>query len=180
MDWSLFLTNLWDLLVLWSFTLAFALPLKKRDSRWRSRAALWAGAGSVLFLILVLLLGPGALWVRPPLFFALSAVLFRLCADLTGKSVLYCAVWATVLSDLVFKYDALLRHFLSGRPLLLLSVCTVLLVGLVAGVGLTIARWMPDKGTYHTGPRQLTFALVLWTISLGANLFWAVWAPPSD
>lgn len=180
MDWKLALTNLWDLLVLWSFTLAFVLPLKKRDSRWKSRAALWAGPGSAVFLVLGLLLGPNVLWLRPPLFFALSAMLFRLCADLTGKSVLYCAVWATVLSDLVFKYDALLRHFLGGRPLLLLSVCTVLLAGLVAGVGLTIARWMPDKGTYHTGPRQLTFALVLWTISLGANLFWALWAPPSD
>ena len=81
------------------------------------------------------------------------------------------------LRDLSIECCGFLYHLLSEVCVLPLLPVLLLWAVSLAAVGLTIARWMPDDGTYHAGPRQLTSAFVLWALFLAIRWLYVA-APP--
>lgn len=159
------------LFALWTIAGVFILPLEKRSHNLVSRAAGTILVSSCLFFLIGMLpLTIPAVFFRMFMVLVTVSVFFRLCADLNLNSSIYCGVWVSMLWNLVIIGGSFLfRAF----PFFPAQGLTLLLYLVVAGVtGLTLARWMPDKGRYHTGPRQFAFALVLWLIFLGADLFY--------
>lgn len=179
MDWTPVILDIWRILEVCCIALAFLCPLKKKESRWIQRAALCTAFGIVAFLGMSAMIAhfPFMTCVRSALFLVFTGILFWQCADLSFNSVVYCAVWSTMLGDLLIECNTLVYRHLVPRPFWAIVVGNGLLIVLTVGVGCTIARWMPDKGRYHTGPRQFAFALVLWSVSVSADLFWVIWNP---
>lgn len=182
MDLTYVLLDLWRILEVWCIALTFLLPLKKKDSRWARRAVLCIVLGTAAFLALSPLIAqfPFMTCVRSVVFLLLAGVLFWHCADLSFNSAVYCAVWSTMLGNLLIECNSLIYRSLAARPGWAFLAEAALLAVMVVGTGGTIARWMPDKGRYHTGPRQFAFALALWSISVLADLFWVLWNVSMD
>jgi len=182
MNWELIVLNLFQILEAWSIALVFLWPLKKKDRRWKRRAMLSIALGSIVFLGASFLIDriPFMTGIRSLLFLALIGLLFWQCADLAFNAVVYCAVWSTMVSDLLMECNTLIYRRLFPHTALPLLVEAALLAVTLVGMGGTLARWMPYKGRYHTGPRQFSFALALWCISLLADLFWSIWNPSPD
>ena len=151
---------------------AFLWPLRRRDGFFLRLVLCLAGGGllSVGFFALraalpieeALLVVPNALWlvVRFLVLIAHS----RLCVRCTLSTGAYCAAWALVVQQLTYEIWLALCALLGwGDGPLILAALWFLLVYSV--VSTTIARWMPDKGEYHVGPRQLSLAVLMAIIS---------------
>ena len=187
------LNSLLRALLRWCSALAFCLPL-------RHRPHFWARACGMLLPLLVLaqLLDPlaqsTALWHQQLLllvlyvsFFVLLGGMIYLCVEIDKKGALYCAVWSLLTAQTAYEgwhlVEALCQmggHPLdAGRPSVLLAQ---LLAGAVfyLAVCVLLARRLPDKGTYHIGPRQLVssfligalFMLQAAVLSNAGTLYW--------
>lgn len=164
------LSALWHLAGVWVTALLFLAPLRRRPS-FPLRIALCLGAGSLLYLAAALLLQWAGLtlWLEPLLRYGAVFLLFLQCAELPLKSALYYGIWTVMVHDLSMELGALLyRFFLGGTVLPWLPALTLWAIALTA-LGLTVARWMPDNGTYHAGPRQLSSAFLLWALFQGIS-----------
>jgi hypothetical protein len=93
--------------------------------------------------------------------------------DVTRSTGLYCSVWALICHQLICEVWVSVLwfcdrqwEFLQLEQLRLASVLGSVLYFAVAylAVGFTIARWMPEKGQYTIGHRQLVSALILWVL----------------
>ena len=151
----------WRVTGLWIAALLFLWPLRRRENfRLRLAAGL---AGGVLLHLPVGLLSPrsGLLWLVFLVSFVLAVGFFILCADISRSAAVYCAAWVMVLYHLSCSLAMALRRALDRWPLTagICAAAAVVLLYLI--VGLTLARWMPVKGTYQIGPRQFSLALVL-------------------
>ena len=177
MDWNNVGVALIQSAGLWTTALLFLAPLKKKETHWARRAALCVLAGAaVLILVSAVLADSAALvWVQPFLCCGLVAFLFWQCADLGLKAVVYCGVWVSMLCDLAAKAGEMLLYLFQSRGMVLAGwLAFAGLWGVFAAlVGSTFARWMPDKGRYHTGPRQFTFAMGLWAADLTVDLLYS-------
>lgn len=174
------LSALWHLAGVWVTALLFLAPLRRRPS-FPLRIALCLGAGSLLYLAAALLLQRAGLtlWLEPLLRYGAVFLLFLQCAELPLKSALYYGIWTVMVHDLSMELGALLyRFFLGGTVLPWLPALTLWAIALTA-LGLTVARWMPDNGTYHAGPRQLSSAFLLWALFQGISWLYAT-TPPED
>lgn len=171
---------LWGLAGLWATALLFLAPLRKREPFW-PRTALSVAAGSLCYLAATLLAQRAGilLWTEPLLRYAGALLLFRLCAGVPLRAALYFGLWSVMVHDLSIECCGFLYHLLSEVCVLPLLPVLLLWAVSLAAVGLTIARWMPDDGTYHAGPRQLTSAFVLWALFLAIRWLYAA-APPEE
>lgn len=151
---------------------AFFLPLKHKPGFYTRLALCLAGgaglsAGSFLLRASLPIpdawrIGVSIFWVGA-LFFVLTAQ-SRLCAKCSLSTSAYCAAWALMAQQLPHEVWRLfcMTAGVDEGPYLLFWLWFLLFY---AGIGLTIARWMPDKGEYHVGPRQLSLALLMVLIS---------------
>ena len=171
---------LWGLAGLWATALLFLAPLRKREPFW-PRTALSVAAGSLCYLAAALLAQRAGilLWTEPLLRYASALLLFRLCSGVPLRAALYFGLWSVMVHDLSIECCGFLYHLLSEVCVLPLLPVLLLWAVSLAAVGLTIARWMPDDGTYHAGPRQLTSAFVLWALFLAIRWLYAA-APPEE
>ena len=169
---------LWGLAGLWATALLFLAPLRKREPFW-PRTALSVAAGSLCYLAAALLAQRAGIlpWTEPLLRYASALLLFRLCAGVPLRAALYFGLWSVMVHDLSIECCGLLYHLLAKVCVLPLLPVLLLWAVSLAAVGLTIARWMPDDGTYHAGPRQLTSAFVLWALFLAIRWLYVA-APP--
>ncbi|WP_297721238.1 ATP-binding protein [Intestinimonas sp.] len=169
---------LWGLAGLWATALLFLAPLRKREPFW-PRTALSVAAGSLCYLAAALLAQRAGilLWTEPLLRYASALLLFRLCSGVPLRAALYFGLWSVMVHDLSIECCGFLYHLLSEVCVLPLLPVLLLWAVSLAAVGLTIARWMPDDGTYHAGPRQLTSAFVLWALFLAIRWLYVA-APP--
>ena len=88
----------------------------------------------------------------------------RLCVRCTRSTGAYCAAWALVLQQLTYEVWLVLCAVTGlGEPPVLLTALWFLAA--YGAVSLTVARWMPDKGEYHVGPRQLSLAVLMAALS---------------
>ena len=110
-------------------------------------------------------------WGQVPLLFItyFSAVLiFYSCVKGKGFGLWYCGVWGTMTFLLVLETSYVLCSPLLGDlGNWLLKI--LFSVAVNVAIGLTLARWMPEKGQYQIGPRQMVSAWVFCIMS--ENLF---------
>ena len=158
--------SLWYGINLWISCLVFLLPLR-RKTHFKVRLIL-SGAVCVLILsgvyYLIENLTDWSYWGQVPLLFItyFSAVLiFYSCVK--GKGV-----WGTMTFLLVLETSYVLCSPLLGDlGNWLLKI--LFSVAVNVAIGLTLARWMPEKGQYQIGPRQMVSAWVFCIMS--ENLF---------
>lgn len=165
--------SLWYGINLWISCLVFLLPLR-RKTHFKVRLIL-SGAVCVLILsgvyYLIENLTDWSYWGQVPLLFItyFSAVLiFYNCVKGKGFGLWYCGVWGTMTFLLVLETSYVLCSPLLGD---LGNWLLKILFSVAANVaiGLTLARWMPEKGQYQIGPRQMVSAWVFCIMS--ENLF---------
>lgn len=165
--------SLWYGINLWISCLVFLLPLR-RKTHFKVRLIL-SGAVCVLILsgvyYLIENLTDWSYWGQVPLLFItyFSAVLiFYNCVKGKGFSLWYCGVWGTMTFLLVLETSYVLCSPLLGDlGNWLLKI--LFSVAVNVAIGLTLARWMPEKGQYQIGPRQMVSAWVFCIMS--ENLF---------
>lgn len=165
--------SLWYGINLWISCLVFLLPLR-RKTRFKVRLIL-SGAVCVLILsgvyYLIENLTDWSYWGQVPLLFItyFSAVLiFYSCVKGKGFGLWYCGVWGTMTFLLVLETSYVLCSPLLGDlGNWLLKI--LFSVAVNVAIGLTLARWMPEKGQYQIGPRQMVSAWVFCIMS--ENLF---------
>lgn len=165
--------SLWYGINLWISCLVFLLPLR-RKTHFKVRLIL-SGAVCVLILsgvyYLIENLTDWSYWGRVPLLFItyFSAVLiFYSCVKGKGFGLWYCGVWGTMTFLLVLETSYVLCSPLLGDlGNWLLKI--LFSVAVNVAIGLTLARWMPEKGQYQIGPRQMVSAWVFCIMS--ENLF---------
>ena len=165
--------SLWYGINLWISCLVFLLPLR-RKTHFKVRLIL-SGAVCVLILsgvyYLIENLTDWSYWGQVPLLFItyFSAVLiFYSCVKGKGFGLWYCGVWGTMtfLLGLETSY-VLCSPLLGDLGNWLLKI--LFSVAVNVAIGLTLARWMPEKGQYQIGPRQMVSAWVFCIMS--ENLF---------
>ena len=165
--------SLWYGINLWISWLVFLLPLR-RKTHFKVRLIL-SGAVCVLILsgvyYLIENLTDWSYWGQVPLLFItyFSAVLiFYSCVKGKGFGLWYCGVWGTMTFLLVLETSYVLCSPLLGDlGNWLLKI--LFSVAVNVAIGLTLARWMPEKGQYQIGPRQMVSAWVFCIMS--ENLF---------
>ena len=165
--------SLWYGINLWISCLMFLLPLR-RKTHFKVRLIL-SGAVCVLILSGVYYfienLTDWSYWGQVPLLFItyFSAVLiFYNCVKGKGFGLWYCGVWGTMTFLLVLETSYVLCSPLLGDlGNWLLKI--LFSVAVNVAIGLTLARWMPEKGQYQIGPRQMVSAWVFCIMS--ENLF---------
>jgi len=165
--------SLWYGINLWISCLVFLLPLR-RKTHFKVRLIL-SGAVCVLILFgvyyLIENLTDWSYWGQVPLLFItyFSAVLiFYSCVKGKGFGLWYCGVWGTMTFLLVLETSYVLCSPLLGDlGNWLLKI--LFSVAVNVAIGLTLARWMPEKGQYQIGPRQMVSAWVFCIMS--ENLF---------
>ena len=165
--------SLWYGINLWISCLMFLLPLR-RKTHFKVRLIL-SGAVCVLILsgvyYLIENLTDWSYWGQVPLLFItyFSAVLiFYNCVKGKGFGLWYCGVWGTMTFLLVLETSYVLCSPLLGDlGNWLLKI--LFSVAVNVAIGLTLARWMPEKGQYEIGPRQMVSAWVFCIMS--ENLF---------
>lgn len=165
--------SLWYGINLWISCLVFLLPLR-RKTHFKVRLIL-SGAVCVLILsgvyYLIENLTDWSYWGQVPLLFItyFSAVLiFYSCVKGKGFGFWYCGVWGTMTFLLVLETSYVLCSPLLGDlGNWLLKI--LFSVAVNVAIGLTLARWMPEKGQYQIGPRQMVSAWVFCIMS--ENLF---------
>lgn len=165
--------SLWYGINLWISCLVFLLPLR-RKTHFKVRLIL-SGAVCVLILsgvyYLIENLTDWSYWGQVPLLFItyFSAVLiFYNCVKGKGFGLWYCGVWGTMTFLLVLETSYVLCSPLLGDlGNWLLKILFSAAVNVA--IGLTLARWMPEKGQYQIGPRQMVSAWVFCIMS--ENLF---------
>ncbi len=165
--------SLWYGINLWISCLVFLLPLR-RKTHFKVRLIL-SGAVCVLILsgvyYLIENLTDWSYWGQVPLLLItyFSAVLiFYNCVKGKGFGLWYCGVWGTMTFLLVLETSYVLCSPLLGDlGNWLLKI--LFSVAVNVAIGLTLARWMPEKGQYQIGPRQMVSAWVFCIMS--ENLF---------
>ena len=165
--------SLWYGINLWISCLVFLLPLR-RKTHFKVRLIL-SGAVCVLILsgvyYLIENLTDWSYWGQVTLLFItyFSAVLiFYSCVKGKGFGLWYCGVWGTMTFLLVLETSYVLCSPLLGDlGNWLLKI--LFSVAVNVAIGLTLARWMPEKGQYQIGPRQMVSAWVFCIMS--ENLF---------
>ena len=170
---NLKIESLWYGINLWTSCLVFLLPLR-RKTHFKVRLIL-SGAVCVLILsgvyYLIENLTDWSYWGQVPLLFItyFSAVLiFYSCVKGKGFGLWYCGVWGTMTFLLVLETSYVLCSPLLGDlGNWLLKI--LFSVAVNVAIGLTLARWMPEKGQYQIGPRQMVSAWVFCIMS--ENLF---------
>lgn len=161
--------SLWYGINLWISCLVFLLPLR-RKTHFKVRLIL-SGAVCVLILsgvyYLIENLTDWSYWGQVPLLFItyFSAVLiFYNCVKGKGFGLWYCGVWGTMTFLLVLETSYVLCSSLLGDlGNWLLKI--LFSVAVNVAIGLTLARWMPEKGQYQIGPRQMVSAWVFCIMS---------------
>lgn len=165
--------SLWYGINLWISCLMFLLPLRRKTHF--KVGLILSGAVCVLILSGVYYfienLTDWSYWGQVPLLFItyFSAVLiFYSCVKGKGFGLWYCGVCGTMTFLLVLETSYVLCSPLLGDlGNWLLKI--LFSVSVNVAIGLTLARWMPEKGQYQIGPRQMVSAWVFCIMS--ENLF---------
>ena len=155
--------SLWYGINLWISCLVFLLPLR-RKTHFKVRLIL-SGAVCVLILsgvyYLIENLTDWSYWGQVPLLFItyFSAVLiFYNCVKGKGFGLWYCGVWGTITFLLVLETSYVLCSPLLGDlGNWLLKI--LFSVAVNVAIGLTLARWMPEKGQYSDWPETDGFCM---------------------
>jgi signal transduction histidine kinase len=151
--------------------LMFVCPLHKKENN-RMWIFLWL-AVDLLILIFLTCYAPSGfpfyLITQGVITLLLFVLLYQLVWE-DGKSVLYLAVWCSMIAHFIYDFwhVTVLLFFAEDQipaPLLAISLIGLYLVSFWL-LSATLVRIMPQRGEYRIGPRQLFAALGLYVILL--------------
>lgn len=161
---------------LWVTAILFLLPLRKKQTHIFLKAAGCIAVGTLVRfasgMVMCNQMGH-AVWLDLLLCYGAAVLLFWQCGDLSSKAVCYCGVWVVMVHSMTVDIATIPYQMLWNMyPAVWLPVLGIW-CGSLAVVGATVARWMPDKRSYHTGPRQLVLALLLGAVFLAITcVYW--------
>ncbi len=157
----------------WGAGIIFLLPLKRKD-HFPLRIGLTAAAAVAAAEIWgyyskgrEILEYTGAKMVFLILCYLGVTVICYLCAEVHGFEMCYCGVWIMMTSMLAAGAGQIIRNIYeweTGREGFLLKVLFIVVIYVL--IGMTVARWMPEKQHYNIGPRQMLSAWVLCIMSI--------------
>lgn len=154
------------LVTLWLACVSYLLPLDKRPhpkARVLGMLGLAAAGGGVSALF-----QPLSTWASLGAIFAFSILFFLVCGDMPLSGTLYAAVWAQISQQLAAETYLLLYWLVSPRvnwgPWVWRGAAVLLFAAAYTAVAFTVARWMPTRGKYAIGPRQLALSMVFQVI----------------
>ncbi|MDO4268876.1 MAG: ATP-binding protein [Eubacteriales bacterium] len=162
----------------WAAGLVFLLPLKRR-SRLYMRLLLsglcFTGVLAPAAGLIFSRTGEDASWaVALVLIFLYVGVtaMIGFCAATKKAESWYCGVWAAMLSlwTGVTSRTVITEFFGWQDHWAWYLFQTMLAASIFVLVGITIARMMPENGSYRIGPRQMTLALALYVMFGGLYL----------
>lgn len=173
MYWNLYRTdpNIINGIKLWMACLIFILPLKQRSHIWVRLAA--AGIGILIFTnfmfeCLTNIYGWDKYWgIWAELYMIVSyfasVVTAAACIEVEGFEAWYCGIWICLVYMFLQETSRLIVYMCPNLESQSTAriVRSVIFVFAIAAVGATIARWMPQKGHYVIGPRQMISAWLL-------------------
>lgn len=175
MIWCNPLIVLWNHIGLWITAILFLVPLRKKSGNIFLKGAVCIFVATLLRVAeSAVVPGTGhAVWTDLLLCYAGVLLLFWQCADITPKAVCYCGIWAVMVHSLAIEIGIAFYEMLSNKIAAAWLPVLVFWCGGLTAIGMTVARWMPDKRSYHTGPRQLMLALLLGALFVGVTcLYW--------
>lgn len=174
MEWNTWILPLLKYAGLWSSALLFVVPLRHK-AHWVPKTIICALLGTAMRMLILSSQVTNLMWLDTCVSYAAVVLLFYLCADVPLKAVLYCGLWTQITYQLWLDVTVTLYAvFLKTWPGPALLSVLIWGIGQVV-MGLTLARWMPDAGSYHPGPRQLTSAFLLWALLLVINWLYHFW-----
>lgn len=174
MGWSNGLLPLLEYAGLWISALLFLVPLRHK-AYWVPKAAACFLIGTAARSLLASSWLTNIVWLDTCLSYVAVVLLLWLCADVPLKALLYCGLWVQMTYQLWLDVTLTLYATLpEGWPAPAFFAILIWCIG-QAVMGLTLARWMPDAGSYHPGPRQLTSAFLLWALILVINCLYRFW-----
>lgn len=162
---------------LWASCVLYLYPLKRRQNF--GLRLFSAAAATFLITVICGLLTPGeglAGWQMLLLsfvLFLLCCLFISFCAAMPFGASVYCGVWVVITWQIAYEAACLLLDGSTGLKLMEMwpgenlgpVVMAAVFVGIQAAVyalaGATIVRYLPEKGVYQAGPRQLSSALFL-------------------
>lgn len=154
--------------MMWAAAVLYLFPLKRRR-RWGLRVAACFAISPVMAEILNLL-PQLSIFCRIVFCYAFLVCMLLFCGSIRWSTACYCGIWALMTQQLTIELALLIR--VAGEAALLSDAGWLIVFGLFflmsyCILGLTVARFMPERGQYHVGPRQLISAwgmLVLFEI----------------
>lgn len=148
----------------WVSGLIYLIPLKHRKHFPLRLAAAFFICAVFGGIIILLRQEMGMSW-SPILVmhYILITVILFLCGEMKFTAAMYCGVWATISYQLIYEVWGFLvqLNVVGEKGIRQLLFATLFFMGCYCLLGVTIARWMPEKGRYTIGPRQLGSALIL-------------------
>ena len=147
---------------IWASGMIYILPLKRRDN-FAIRILLIFIASCIMgvFLVYLYKLGVSSGWVEYILAYLLLIFLVWTCAKVRVNTVFYYGICSFITLKLIFEAVTIFNQVTGaeGYGRWLNALWILVTVDIV--IAFTIARWMPEDGTFEAGPRQLTSAVFL-------------------
>lgn len=154
-------------ITLWLACAVYLLPLKRKE-HFFLRAGTGIVCGSLILIVVHIFLGrPGLMGSMSSILevfvcFLLSTAFLYACAPMELGGAMYCAAWALMTQQIAYELWYVLQVWFPAKSQYLVfagSLLTYAVVYVLAGI--SIARSIPEAGTYRVGPRQLISAIVL-------------------
>ncbi len=151
----------------WCSAILYLLPLRPRRTGFVKRAALGLLVGHAIGTWVMVAwreLGGGT-WLFL-VFYFLIVVFLLWCTKIDPPAAFYCGVWILLTPQILLEiwWFVLREETLGLSGISRASAVVGFFLSGILVVGFTIARWMPEQGGYHVGPRQLSSALLLLVI----------------
>ncbi len=145
---------------MWAACVLYMWPLNRR-SRFGMRFLVMVLVGGVtLFAVSVAFLEYPVLLAPCHLLICAAGVYF--CCAVPAGDAVYCAAWAMITQQVAYEITYILEDWLQiAHPLHFAGVVALVFTGIYVVAAVTIGRYMPERGVYHVGPRQLSSALFL-------------------
>ncbi len=157
---ALFWEALGEQLTIWLMALIFLLPLNRKPNA-GARGLLCIAAAVVCRILLDFLLPTALCGMLCGVFIP---IFFLICAEITPRAVIFCSIWVISLCQFVRQIGGAVYRALHAvqrlMPWVALGGSLLVFVGAYLLVGGTLARWMPEKGRYQIGPRQITASIL--------------------
>ena len=185
MNASLFWEALGEQLLLWLMALLFLLPLDRKPNA-RQNGIFCVFLATVCRVLMGFFLPTTLCGILSGVFVPLF---FWICAEITPRAVVFCSIWVISLCQFVRQICGAVYRAIraSGHVTQGVDACfsILLLIGFYLLIGGTIARWMPEKGRYQIGPRQITASLISFVVFEALSVaslkswqgaeFWQTW-----
>lgn len=155
-----FIAEIFMCITAWTGGVIYILPLKHKEN-FKLRVLLSFIFSIAVGIILYFLKNAG---IHSELelafiYYILLIIIIRICADISAYATMYCAVWALLTQQIIYELWVAVFTFSVANGILRsdLKIITGILFYVVIYTifEFTIIRWLPEKGQYNIGPKQL-------------------------